>query len=166
MSYQAISHLDRRKQRITACIPRMHLQRGKLIADIIDDRRGQRITTCVIQKQRSPDILFLQQFRSQDEARSAAEQFFFDYPDGPPLEQHFSYEVAEFAMRSFCRLRNARSTLNRCGELLRGTRELIRQSRALPNAKVFRPPDSFVGTASPVDAPRSSPTLAVMARRK
>jgi hypothetical protein len=60
---------------VPACIPRTRLRHGELFADIIEDRRDRSpVLMCVVQKQGSPEILFLGQFRSRTEAKIDAER--------------------------------------------------------------------------------------------
>lgn len=71
--------MGKRKQLLPACIPRTRLQDGDLCAEIIEDRRSPRRLLCVVQKQGSPEILFLGQFFSYQEAESAAGDFMSEY---------------------------------------------------------------------------------------
>ncbi|MGI9104600.1 MAG: hypothetical protein ACR2IF_19330 [Terriglobales bacterium] len=71
---------ERRKTMTAACIPRIHLRRGELRADIILDRRSHpRIAHCVVQRHGSPEILLLAQYESFEAAESAAEDFMDEY---------------------------------------------------------------------------------------
>ncbi|HET7208401.1 MAG TPA: hypothetical protein VFI95_17625, partial [Terriglobales bacterium] len=71
---------DQRKRLIASGIPRVKFQQGDLSAEMIEDRRRHpNIVLCVIQKHGSPEILFLGQFNSQEEAEVAARQFISDY---------------------------------------------------------------------------------------
>ena len=71
---------DQRKRLIASGIPRVKFQQGDLSAEmIVDRRRHPNIVLCVIQKHGSPEILFLGQFNSQEEAEVAARQFISDY---------------------------------------------------------------------------------------
>jgi hypothetical protein len=72
--------IDQRKQIVPACIPRTRLLTRELFAEIIEDRRARPpIVLAVVQRQGSPEILFLGQFRSHSDAESAAQQFISDY---------------------------------------------------------------------------------------
>jgi len=67
---------DERKQLIAACIPRTRLHIGDFLIDIVEDRRSQpRLFLCVVQRQGSPEVLFLGQFSQEPDAQAAARQF-------------------------------------------------------------------------------------------
>lgn len=74
------SGLERRMKIVPACVPRKRLRRGQLLADIMEDRRSHPpLFFCLVQKQDSPEILFLGQFRSGSAAAKAAGQFMSEY---------------------------------------------------------------------------------------
>ena len=53
---------------------------GDLFADIIEDRRTDPpIIFCVVQRQSSPEILFLGQYRSRSEAAHSGQQVMSEY---------------------------------------------------------------------------------------
>lgn len=56
-------------------IPHKRFIRGELFADVIEDRRMPGLFLCVIQREGSPEILFLGQSRTREEAESAAREF-------------------------------------------------------------------------------------------
>lgn len=63
-----------------AAVPRVRIRYpGRLFADIIEDRRFPKVVFCVVQRQDSPEILFLGQSRSPLEAELAACAFVADY---------------------------------------------------------------------------------------
>jgi hypothetical protein len=71
---------ERRRQFAAARIPRIRMFRGDMVAEIIIERRKQpAVVHCVVQRQGSPEILLLQQFYSQEEAKAAAEHFMSAY---------------------------------------------------------------------------------------
>jgi hypothetical protein len=71
---------ERRRQFTAACVPRIRMFRGDLAAEIIVERREHPpLVHCVVQRQGSPDILFLQQFYSVEEAKTEAEHFMSTY---------------------------------------------------------------------------------------
>ncbi len=73
---------DRRRRVVPADIPRTRLARGELFAEIIEDRRRPAVFLCVVQRQGSPEILFLGQSRSRSDAQTTAEEFMSDYRRG------------------------------------------------------------------------------------
>ncbi len=78
---------ERHKQIISACLPNKRLNIGELFADIIADHRSPPIFHCVVQRQDSPEILFLGQYRSCSEAETAARDFMSDYQKQQQQEQ-------------------------------------------------------------------------------
>ncbi len=71
---------DRRRRSVPASIPRSRLNKGELFAEIIEDRRTHpSLIFSVVQKQGSPEILFLGQSHSRAAARAAARGFIADY---------------------------------------------------------------------------------------
>jgi hypothetical protein len=71
---------DERKRLIAACIPRTSLHAGEFVVEIIEDRRSSPpLFLCVVQRQGSPEILFLGQFNSEADGQAAAKQFIADH---------------------------------------------------------------------------------------
>ena len=80
MSSGRVFGTDERKRIVPACIPRTRLHAGELLAEVVEDRRSRPpLLVCVVQRQGSPEILFLGQFRSESEAEFAAKEFMSDY---------------------------------------------------------------------------------------
>ena len=81
VSAQQFEFTEERRRRFTpARVPRTRMFRGDLVAEIIADRRERpEVVHCVVQRQGSPEVLFLQQFYSREEAKVAAEQFMSTY---------------------------------------------------------------------------------------
>ncbi len=66
---------ERRWHVVPRSIPRKRISRGELFAEIIEDRRIPGLFLCVVQREGSPEILFLGQSRTHEEAESAALEF-------------------------------------------------------------------------------------------
>ncbi len=131
MACRTISE-DQRTRRIPASIPRIRLQKGELYADIIEDRRGDpSLITCVIQRLHSPEVLFLGQFHTRSEAQIAAEQVLGDFAIGQPTVW-LKDELVHIASDAQRRMQNTRWSIDRTAALIRGTQELVRQSREVP----------------------------------
>lgn len=65
--------IERRKHFVPGRLPRESLNRGELCAEIIEDRRRDSpLYICVVQKLGSCEVLFIGQFGTRAEARSAA----------------------------------------------------------------------------------------------
>ncbi len=65
---------------VAGCIPRIHLRRGELRADIVLDRRTHpMIAHLVLQRHGSSEILLLAQYESCEAAEAAAEEFMDEY---------------------------------------------------------------------------------------
>ena len=80
MSSGRVFGTDQRKRIVPACIPCTRLYAGEMFAEIVEDRRSRPpLLVCVVQRQGSPEILFLGQFRSESEAEFAANEFMSDY---------------------------------------------------------------------------------------
>ncbi len=71
---------ERRWHVAPASIPRKRITRGELFAEIIEDRRMPGLFLCVVQRVGSPEILFLGQSPTHEEAESAALEFMAEYP--------------------------------------------------------------------------------------
>ncbi len=71
---------DRRKRSVPASLPRSRVSKGELFAEIIEDRRCHpSVVFSLVQRQGSPEILFLAQSRSRAGARAAVREFIADY---------------------------------------------------------------------------------------
>jgi hypothetical protein len=66
---------ERRWHVVPASIPHKRITRGELFADVIEDRRIPGVFLCVVQREGSPEILFLGQARTLEEAETAVQEF-------------------------------------------------------------------------------------------
>ncbi len=72
---------ERRWHVAPGSIPRKRITRGDLFADIIEDRRQPGLFLSVVQREGSPEVLFLGQSQTREEAESAALEFMRDQPE-------------------------------------------------------------------------------------
>ncbi len=72
---------ERRWHVVPRSIPRKRLTQGEFFAEIIEDRRMQGLFLCVVQREGSPEILFLGQSQTREEAESAALEFMGEQAD-------------------------------------------------------------------------------------
>ncbi len=64
---------------VPASLPRTRIQQGRFFAEIIEDRRAPGTFFSIVQRNRSPEILFLGQSRSRLEAEMTACSFIADH---------------------------------------------------------------------------------------